>query len=76
MPLSSSSFPNVYAWWQRINARPAVQKGCAVPSESKITNAPYVQRLQEEPEFKEKEEELKRIGDEAKKAYDYTYKSP
>lgn len=69
-------FPNVDKWWERINARPAVQKGTAVPSESQMVNTAYLRRLKEEPEFKAKEDELKEIGDKAKKQYDYKFASP
>jgi glutathione S-transferase len=71
-----ANFPNLEKWWKRIDARPAVQKGTAVPSESKITNAQYQRRLKEEPEFKENEDKLKELGDKAKKQYDYKYTSP
>ena len=71
-----ADFPNLHKWWERINARPAVQKGTAVPSESKITNAPYQQRLKDEPEFREQEEKLAKIGREAKEQYGYKYSSP
>lgn len=53
-----------------------MQKGTAIPSESKITNAPYQQRLKDEPEFKEQEDKLKKIGNEAKEQYGYKYSSP
>lgn len=69
-------FPNVYKWWERINARAAVQKGTRVPSESNITNTAYQRRLKEEPEFKENEDKLKKLGDEAKKQYNYKFASP
>nr|POF17969.1 disulfide-bond oxidoreductase yfcg [Quercus suber] len=59
-------FPNLHRWWARINARPAVQKGLAVPSESKIVNAAYQDRLTSEEGFKEKEAELKKLANEAK----------
>jgi len=71
-----ASFPNLHKWWERIWARPAVQKGCAIPSESKFINAAYQQRLKEEPEFKEQEEKLAKIGREAKEEYGYKYSSP
>lgn len=69
-------FPNLHKWWERINKRSAVQKGCQVPKESPLTNDAYQKRLQEEPEFKEKEQELKELADKAKKQYDYKYSSP
>ena len=69
-------FPNLHKWWERINSRPAVQKGVAVPSESKIVNEAYQQRLKDEEGFKEKEDELKEIGNKAKEQYHYKYSSP
>ncbi|CZS89901.1 related to URE2-nitrogen catabolite repression regulator [Rhynchosporium graminicola] len=71
-----SNFPNVERWWKSINDRPAVKKGLAVPSESKIVNEAYVERLKSEEGFKEAEDKLKKLGDEAKKQYDYKYSSP
>ncbi|KAF2770463.1 glutathione S-transferase [Teratosphaeria nubilosa] len=69
-------FPNLKKWWERINARPAVQRGVAVPSESKIVNTAYQQRLKEEDGFADKEKELKELGDKAKEQYGYKYSSP
>ncbi|KAJ9625091.1 hypothetical protein H2203_005045 [Taxawa tesnikishii (nom. ined.)] len=69
-------FPNLNKWWKRISERDAVKKGTAIPSESKITNGPYKERLQTEPEFKEQEDKLKKIGNEAKEQYNYKYSSP
>jgi glutathione S-transferase len=71
-----ASFPNLYRWWERINARPAVQKGTSVPSESRITNAAYQRRLKEEPDFKKQEDNLKDLGEKAKQEYNYKYSSP
>jgi len=74
--VDTAQFPNLHKWWERINARPAVQKGVSVPSESKITNGPYQQRLKDEPEFKETHDKLRDLADKAKKQYDYKYSSP
>jgi glutathione S-transferase len=72
-----SRFPNVEKWWKRINDRPAVQKGTAIPTgPSKIANAAYQERLKSEPEFKENEDRLKELGDKAKEQYNYKYASP
>ncbi|KAF4550340.1 Glutathione S-transferase-like protein 13 [Elsinoe fawcettii] len=71
-----AQFSNLYKWWERINARPAVKRGTSIPSESKITNAPYQERLKSESDFKEQEDKLKDIGNKAKEQYDYKYKSP
>nr|POF06917.1 disulfide-bond oxidoreductase yfcg [Quercus suber] len=69
-------FPNLQRWWARINARPAVQKGVAVPSESKIVNAAYQERLKSEEGFKEKEAELEKLANEAKQQYGYKFSTP
>lgn len=69
-------FPNLYKWWERINARPAVKRGVAIPNEPTITNEPYQRRLKEEPEFKQKEEELADLLKKAKEQYGYKFASP
>ena len=69
-------FPNLYKWWERINARPAVQKGINIPNKPSITNAAYQQKLKDDPEFKQKDEELEEIGKKAKEQYGYKYSSP
>ena len=74
--MNLSQFPDLEKWWERINARPAVQKGTSVPSQSKISNKPYQERMNSEPEFKENEDKLKYLADKAKKQYDYKYASP
>jgi len=69
-------FKNLHKWWERVNARPAVQRGTAVPSESQLVNKRYQERLKEEPEFKQKEDELAEICKKAKEQYGYKYSSP
>lgn len=32
--LKIDQFPNLHKWWERINARPAVKRGLAIPSDS------------------------------------------
>lgn len=71
-----AKFPNLQKWWKRINDRPAVQKGVSVPSENKIVNSAYQERLKSEDGFKEKEDELKQLADKAKEQYNYKYSSP
>lgn len=71
-----SSFANVSRWLERINAREAVKKGVAVPTENKLVNPAYQRKLAEEPEFAAKEKELKELADKSKKQYDYKFKSP
>lgn len=61
----------MYKWAQRINERPAVKKGVATPSESKIVNPAYEVRLKEEEGFADKEKELQDLRDKAKKQYEY-----
>jgi glutathione S-transferase len=68
-----NDFPNVKAWADRIGARPAVQKGCAIPSESSFSNAAYTQRLKDDKEFAEKVKEQIKA---AKEKYSYKYASP
>lgn len=71
-----NQFPNVQKWWKRIDERPAVKKGTAIPTESKITNGTFQRRLREEPEFKENEEEFKELNNKAREQYGYKYASP
>lgn len=74
-------FPHVDAWLKRILARPAVQKGFAVPSGeiSKATN-PFSERaLAGEAGLEEQRkglEETRRIVAAAKEKYGYKYSSP
>jgi glutathione S-transferase len=63
-------------WWKRIADRPAVKKGIAVPSESKIVNEQYQKRLKGEEGFKENEDNLRDLANKAKEQYDYKYTSP
>ena len=69
-------FPNLKKWWQRINERPAVQRGLAVPSKGTAGNDSYKQRLKEDFEFASKEKELRDAIGKAKEQYGYVYKSP
>jgi glutathione S-transferase len=71
-----NDFPNVKAWADRIGARPAVQKGCAIPSKSSFGNDAYAQRLKDDKEYAEKEEKLKEQIKAAKEQYGYKYASP
>lgn len=70
------SFPNLHKWWANVNARPAVKKGLAVPSEPGITNEPFEKKLQTDEEFRQKHEELQGIMKSAKEQYSYKYASP
>ncbi|KAF2834979.1 glutathione S-transferase [Patellaria atrata CBS 101060] len=69
-------FPNVWSWWERISERPAVKKGVAIPYETPFGNATHLRRLEEEPEFRAKEQELEDHLKKAKEQYNYVYKSP
>lgn len=70
------NFPNLKAWWERILARPAVQKGLAIPSKGGFGNDAYVQRLKDDKEFAKTETELKNKIQAAKDQYGYKYASP
>lgn len=74
--LDLSKWRDLEDWWRRISEREAVQKGTAVPNESQLVNAAYLRRLKEEPEFQQKEDELKKLGEKAKQEYAYKYASP
>lgn len=70
-------FPNLYKWWERINARPAVQKGIAIPNDPSITNEMYLKRVKENADgFADKEEELKEHLKKAQQQYEYKYSAP
>jgi glutathione S-transferase len=69
-------FPNVLAWWERVLARPAVQKGIAIPRLSPFGNTKYEENLKYDKEFAQKERELKEKIDAAKEQYGYKYASP
>lgn len=69
-------FPELAKWAKRIEERPAVKRGLAVPSESKIVNGAYKERLGSEEGFKEKEDELRGLMEKAKEQYGYKYASP
>lgn len=69
-------FPSVKAWWERIMARPAVQRGLCVPAKSGFGNDSYLQKLKDDKEFAEKERELKGQLKAAKEQYGYKYSSP
>ncbi|KAF2139069.1 uncharacterized protein K452DRAFT_232970 [Aplosporella prunicola CBS 121167] len=69
-------FPNVERWWKCVNERPAVQRGTAVPHPSEYVNKRYLERLEEDPEFKKQEDQLKEACRKAKEQYGYKYSSP
>ncbi|KAF2454019.1 glutathione S-transferase [Lineolata rhizophorae] len=69
-------FSNVAAWWKRINDRPAVQRGLKVPSGNPSGREVFKQKIAEDPEFRQKEEEVMAKIADVKKQYNYVYKSP
>lgn len=74
--INLDDFPNVKAWLARIAARPAVQKGLAVPSKPGIGDEGYLQKVKDDPEFAQKEKEMAEQIKKAKEQYDYKYASP
>ncbi|KAF7951906.1 hypothetical protein EAE96_007203 [Botrytis aclada] len=71
-----SKFAKLESWWKRISEREAVKKGISVPGESRLVNEAFQKRLREDGEFREGEEKLKKLGEEAKVMYGYKYSSP
>lgn len=69
-------FPNLYKWWERVEARPAVRAGTNVPSESRLVNREYKKRMETDEEFRQAEEKLAEIARQAKEQYGYKYSSP
>lgn len=73
----TQQFPALHAWWERIEARPAVQKGTAVPNGPHQTvNRRRAERLKEDEEFAKKENGLLEHVKKAKEQYNYKYQSP
>jgi glutathione S-transferase len=71
-----TQFPNLHRWWKAISERPAVKKGLEIPSKSQVINGAIEKKLETEPEFKAKDDELKKAGAEAKKQFNYKFASP
>lgn len=73
-------FPDVEKWWKRISARPAVQKGIAVPNDldehSGLGNKEFQRLSEEDEEFEEYEDGLTTACYKAKRQYDYKYGVP
>ncbi|KAI3321258.1 glutathione S-transferase [Xylariaceae sp. AK1471] len=70
------TFPNIQKWLERCLARPAVQKGFAIPYESPISNAAVKKAIETDPEKKKKAEETAALLKDAKEKYGYKYSSP
>ncbi|KAI0535043.1 glutathione S-transferase II [Xylaria digitata] len=70
-------FPNVAKWLDRILARPAVQKGFAIPHASPLTNAIVKETLAgSDAEKKKPFEDTHKLIQDAKDQYGYKYASP
>ncbi|TVY56245.1 Glutathione S-transferase-like protein tpcF [Lachnellula cervina] len=61
---------------ERLYGRPAVKKGTEIPTKSQLVNEAIPGRLETDPEFKAKDEELKKAGAEAKKLFNYKFSAP
>jgi glutathione S-transferase len=70
------AFPHLKKWWERVLARPAVQRGLEIPSKSGFGNDTYLQKLKDDKEFAEKEHKLMEQIKAAKEQYGYKYASP
>ncbi|CAI6341016.1 unnamed protein product [Periconia digitata] len=71
-----NNFPNLKAWWERILARPQVAAGLAVPFDIGLGNNKYLEKLENDKEYAEKEKTLKEQIQAAKDKYGYKYSSP
>ncbi|KIY01305.1 uncharacterized protein Z520_02857 [Fonsecaea multimorphosa CBS 102226] len=73
-----SRFPNVEAWLERLYARPALQRGLAVPGGTipLVGNQALKKRLLEDEEFRTKHMETEKLVQEAQAQYHYKYASP
>jgi len=71
-----TQFPNVHGWLERCLARPAVQKGFAIPSEFPYDNAKLKAAAESDPEKKKQAEETAALINNAKEKYGYKYASP
>ncbi|KAI3330699.1 glutathione S-transferase II [Ustulina deusta] len=69
-------FPNISKWLDRSLARPAVQRGFAIPSASAFTNAAVQASIASDPEKKKQVEETEKLIQDAKDQYGYKYASP
>ncbi|KAF3061021.1 Disulfide-bond oxidoreductase YfcG [Daldinia childiae] len=74
--IDTSPFPNIEKWIDRCMARPAVQRGYAIPSKLPITNEDVKKKREEDPQAKREHEESLKFLNEAKEKYGYKYSSP
>lgn len=77
----AGQFPHVQAWLDRLLARPAVQRGLAVPSgsPSRMGNTRLARAVSGEEDWEEGRkivEDGRRLVAEAKEKYGYKYSSP
>jgi glutathione S-transferase len=70
------NFPNLKAWCDRINSRPAVKAGLLVPAESQMSNNVFKQKMKDDPETAEKQKTMMDQIKAAKEKYNYKYSSP
>lgn len=71
-----AQFPNVEAWLRRCKARPAVQRGFAIPGVSSFSNEKVRAAIESDPERRRQSEEAKKLLQESKDKYGYKYSSP
>jgi glutathione S-transferase len=70
-------FPNVKAWFERLWARPAAQRGLAIPFSNPLGNKSIEKRLAEgEDELKVYLDANDKFVSDAKAQYGYKYASP
>ncbi|KAK8121034.1 hypothetical protein PG999_005154 [Apiospora kogelbergensis] len=70
-------FPNVKAWIDRCLARPAVKRGFVIPNDAApFLNGPYLEKLEKDPEARQKFDEERKYLQESKEKYGYKYSSP
>jgi len=69
-------FANLNAWWERINAREAVKKGTSVPSQSALTNEPFLKAMESDAEKRESEGKLREALVKAQEEYGYKFSAP
>ncbi|RWA04577.1 hypothetical protein EKO27_g10523 [Xylaria grammica] len=70
-----AKFPNIAKWLARALARPAVQRGFAIPYSSPLSNS-VVKEALADPEKKKPIEEIYKLIQDSKDQYGYKYASP
>ncbi|KAK6851295.1 hypothetical protein PG995_009446 [Apiospora arundinis] len=69
-------FPHIKAWLDRCLARPAVKRGFTIPNEASFNNGPMWEKLEKDPEARQKFDEERKYLQECKEKYGYKYSSP